>query len=1051
LNGVFKMYKEKQLIRAFSLITIFILFYIINTPALSNPLLDDYTFKEDFENGSVASWSSYPPFQDTAYDPTIWVKPLAADKSGKGKRALYREITPNRDMDYEFGVRKKLNMYVDQSSILSFRCYIKSYRGTSGVLVKFSFGDGESAERLIRFTEILTWKNCVIRMADFLPAENPKKLSAVAFMAVCPNTDKETLIRFGIDDVIMTGQREATWKFSSPKVHCLDEWQYLIAGRQFTEGEKLTLSGSPPFVAESAEVILSRALTGEDEKKFSMKRASGNHWSVSIPLTAGIWRAKVYGLSREKKGVNCTTSMVFLVKRKNAPLQNPRTLLGPGDASQLRRKASSGRMKIIWEKLKENARIARETFNVEDFTYNLDSYDDVYWLHTYSGRDGTSKGYIDTIRKPANYIRSNAVVYAVSGDVESGDAACRALIKMSQWPTYVHPHILNQGEFTYWPVGQILIDFALGFDMVCDRMSLEERRAVAEALYNKGVTEIFKEYVRDNRISSQTSNWISDIISGGILCVLSIMDDYPSEELEPYLTGMILKLNELIVNTFGEDGSYCEGFDYLQRHTMKSMNPALAALDRTYGVTFPYKLREGFKFVLYQMDSSNKKLYDFGDTRTHYTGSSHFSYLIAKYRDPYLKWLYDIEPGTTDVDLFLMDDTVPAKGPEELPTVALFRDVGTAIFRSGFRHEDFVFVFRCGPFYNHQHFDQGSFFLSDLGEDFITEPGKSDYYKDPWYPKFVIQAGGHNCILVDENPESQNAGDFSRDVPAWNKHAIITDFVSYDGGAFVSGRLDPVYRGKLHVLRRSALYCEPRTVLLIDEVVSNEGTKAVNLRFHAPLRENIGIGENEAFITRPRGTLTIKTLAPRVFHTEILKRPLTLYEFNAENTAAMKDRGFLQLSTDLKKNSTTIVNVLTIDNDIISSLDEQDYDDHVVVTVGKLTYYINTTCGGTFTDGIITASALVYAPIPDGYIAMRATKVTRNDETLLISDKPVSLLYRNGTYNISAHENTYLTIKTDLRPNRILIDDKRVDEWKYDKKSGITIMLKAGSEKLEIR
>ena len=128
------------------------------------------------------------------------------------------------------------------------------------------------------------------------------------------------------------------------------------------------------------------------------------------------------------------------------------------------------------------------------------------------------------------------------------------------------------------------------------------------------------------------------------------------------------------------------------------------------------------------MDPETRDIYDFGDSTTRIGGLSNFSYLIIQFRDPHLKWLYDLSPGSSDVDMLLLDENVGAEGIENLPKIRLFDDVGTAVFRSGFSHEDFHFIFRCGPFYNHQHFDQGGFYFVDRGECFLGEVGRSDYY-----------------------------------------------------------------------------------------------------------------------------------------------------------------------------------------------------------------------------------------------------------------------------------------------------------------------------------
>ena len=95
-------------------------------------------------------------------------------------------------------------------------------------------------------------------------------------------------------------------------------------------------------------------------------------------------------------------------------------------------------MKTIWDNLQKNAQQRRDSRDISEFKYNLDAYDEKYWLPTYGG-------YVQAIRTPSEYIRTNGVVYGLSGDTVAGDAACDALGMMAEWPSYVHPHILNQG------------------------------------------------------------------------------------------------------------------------------------------------------------------------------------------------------------------------------------------------------------------------------------------------------------------------------------------------------------------------------------------------------------------------------------------------------------------------------------------------------------------------------------------------------------------------------------------------------------------------------
>ncbi|MCE5251585.1 heparinase II/III-family protein, partial [bacterium] len=587
---------------------------------------------------------------------------------------------------------------------------------------------------------------------------------------------------------------------------------------------------------------------------------------------------------------------------------------------------------------------------------------------------------------------------------------------------------------------------------------------VAEALYTKAVQEVFKEYVRDNWVSSNTSNWICDVTAGSILCSVALMGDYPPEDLEPYLSGSILKVGELARDAFGPDGAYGEGTLYYI-HTLHGLTKSMAVLDRMFDVHFPEKIAKSHYFLLYQMDPGTKRICDFGDAfenlmmfnSSSYLSLANCAYLLGKYRDPYLKWLYGFNPGTTERDLLFGDETIVAKSPGDLPPVAHFRDIGTTVFRSGFGHDDFMFVFRCGPFVNHQHFDQGAFFLNDRGENFLGEAGRTDYYADLWYQKLVIQPGGHNCILADGNPESQRAGDFLRDVPAWKNYAFTTDFITFDGGAFVSGRLDPIYKGKFTSLRRSVLYLSPRTVVLIDEAVGAPGTGTVELRFHAPMMEDISVSGRDAFIRRPSGTLAVRTLCPGNISAEIVRRPMTLNEMSDKSAANMKARGFLRLSADLGQDggAATVVTVMTTDRAVMDGLNDRTAPDHAVLSAGETGFFINTARGGMYTEGSVTTDALVIAAGPKETIAMRATMVDLQGEMFLRADKPVSVVYRRDgvvkTLSCSAFEPTRITMALDSKPGRVLLNGVPFKGWKYSKKDGVVIELPAGESVIGIK
>jgi hypothetical protein len=331
-------------------------------------IIEPYTYYEDFESGSVGPWSSYPPAQDTAYDPTIWVKHTDKDS---GNRALFREITPNYEIDYVFGMRKKLDLFVDRSSNLSFKCSVKSNRDIEGIRIRFSFGDGIMVEKVMLYKNLLSWTELRVPMAEIISENTPRQLTGIAFMAVCPKADPENLLRFGIDDVKLECKRPVQWHFLKPEVHKLEEWSDFIAASHFREGEKITFECEAPFKTRAVAIQIQRVFTNEKGGIYPLKPTPGGGWNLEIPLdsrsgiTPGLWRAHI--LSSTHNGDTISSSLVFLVKPKKEPSGHPRLFMTAEEKSTLLSRVSSGHLKEIWDYLQKDAQKKRETIKIEDF------------------------------------------------------------------------------------------------------------------------------------------------------------------------------------------------------------------------------------------------------------------------------------------------------------------------------------------------------------------------------------------------------------------------------------------------------------------------------------------------------------------------------------------------------------------------------------------------------------------------------------------------------------------------------------------------------------
>jgi Heparinase II/III-like protein len=995
-------------------------------PAGHDEALEAVAWKADFESGSVGAWSSYPPAQDTAYDPTIWVKKV----EGNPGLCLVREITPYTEDAYIFGVRKKTRLELDASSRISFRYYVKSYAGAKEIIVKLGFAGGTALDIAVPVWSVQKWTEASVSLAEFIGGGAARPLEAVAILANCPHAVPETKLRLAVDDLTITGFRVKKVAIQTPATHELEELGVSVARDHFDKGRDVLFSGSFPVPVKRAVITLNRTWNRQNPpvKKTLRLRAAG--WETAVSgkdLAAGLWEAVIAG--KTNSGRSLETRVFFLVQdAKNAP-GHPYLLATASDLVRIREASKSGHTRDVWAKVREGAAEFRDRYDPAVFNYNLDAYDEIFWLPTY-------EGYVRALQTPSQFIRENSIVYAVSGDKAAGQAARKALLRIAAWPSFVHPHILNQGQFTYWPAGLALIDFAVGYDFVYDLLSPEERRTIADALYNKGVTEVFKEYVRDNRVSSNTSNWISHVAGGGILCALAIGCEYPAAQIEPYLTGMMVKLKEFIAASFDPDGYYGEGY-YYHNFAMQSLSHTLPALERSFAMAPPADVMNSFQYLPYQQDNETGRIYEFGDAHDDLIPSSmsNFAYVLARDGAPRLRWLYEQRPGNSYLDLLFPATAGASEPPQSLPLSKRLRGVGSTILRSGFEHDDFALVFKCGPFFNHQHFDQGSFFLADRGELFIEECGNSNYYEDPWYPRLYIQAGGHDCLLTDGKVESQRSGDFRHDVSGWQDYARTTDFLEFAGGAFLSTDLAPVYKGKWRSLSRSLLYIRPRTLLIIDRGEGADGVDRLTARFHAPRKEDIVLDEGAAAIVRGGKQLWLKTLFPEAVERRAAKRPMSLNEFKAENPITMKARGFLELEVPVENGVAGLVNVLSTDGEIISSLSAADWSTHQEITVGGSRYFLGASGGKSYeADGILT-DALVFHKGADGFLAARATRVEEGGRALLKSDRRGSFVVTDEgqmtKIAYSAPEGTRLEVSLSRKPRCVVIDGRAAAKWEY--------------------
>lgn len=535
---------------------------------------------------------------------------------------------------------------------------------------------------------------------------------------------------------------------------------------------------------------------------------------------------------------------------------HPRLYFNAGDRAKLIERTRHPQLTKLWEHLQTAAKNTRATGSLAHGGAVFEMLDKEYLLPSLLG-------YFGAMNQARSRIAHNALVAYINDDAEARRAAISAMLDVARWSRWEPPWFTAHGQHTYYPAGQLAADVAFGYDLLYDHLSESERALVRRALIERSIIPTFKEYVADNRIMANTSNWIAHTVGGALIAAAAIAGDVRKDEaggrFEIYLNGLLRKFEAHLAASYLPDGSYGEGISY-QEFDLETTALAFEALKRVYGVDYWRRSRviESLAFPLYTLAQPTSASLDMGDS--HPPSGRTIAPLVVQSNAPTLRWFYDQFPHSEIRDFLFFDDSIKQQAPR-LPTSRIFRDKGNAVFRTGWGADDLVFLFRAGPNFNHNHADQGSFLLTAFGEPLITEAGWSDYYKDPYYATFFTQAVGHNTVLVDGNPESQALPDTPQ-FAALNAYPKITGAVTSEFYDAVSSDLTSVYQGRLNRYTRRVVFVKPHYLVVFDDLATSGEPAKFDWLLHLPDRARINASSGLAVYRGDKAALAVKSLAP---------------------------------------------------------------------------------------------------------------------------------------------------------------------------------------------
>ncbi len=1009
-------------------------------------LTEPYSIHDDFQANSLAQWASYPPAQDVGYEPSL---SPTSDYGAPGGRALMRVIKPNRAGPQRFGFIKKVGIKIAGDSSLRFTYRLNSPANEATIAMGLAAKGGRlyTAETVAKTND---WTVANFSLSEFRGAQLGTEVEAVYLMAVIPNANGDFTYRFIIDDVTITAMRDSRFDVKFPQTEVVDPWPSLISGRSFHSEDIIAVEAKGPAPLTRVECSLEtpegRIIKTEnlyDDATHGDAKARDGTWSNNAVYTLrssdpnGVWLVKLSGSNSEGQSVN--TSIRMLV-RPSLVGTHPRLFFDAADRQRLIDRSRDPKLATLWSYLQTTAKSARESGELAHGGKVFEMLDTEYLLPSLLG-------YFDVLNRARTRIAYNAFEAYVTGNNEARSAAKAALLDVAQWKRWEPPWFRAHGQHTYYPAGLLAADVALGYDLLYADLSENERSIVRRALIEKAIIPTFKEYVADNRVMANTSNWIAHTVGGALIAAASIASDLDQVEndgrFEIYVGGLLRKLEDHIAASFLADGSYGEGISY-HEFDVETLGPALVALRRAFGIDYFQRTRvlDSLTYPLYTLAQPVSGSLDMGDT--HPPAGHGIPALVFQSKDPVVRWYYSQFDRPSLNKFIFYDDSVKPQVPAQ-PTSRIFWEKGNAVFRSGWGKDDLIFLYRAGPTFNHNHADQGSFLLNAFGESLVSEAGWSDYYKDPYYASYFTQAVGHSSVLVDGDPESQDIADTPQ-FAALNRYPRITDAITSEFHDSVSSELASVYKGRLDRFTRRIVFVKPHYFVIFDDLEVNGAPARFDWLLHLPNHSSVETGGDLAVYRGKQAVLAVRAFAPNQFEMNLRRGHVPYPEFAARTPATLPaEPAYLDLSTG-QMSSTNFLAVLIpartaeTAKSLASSMSQIKDNNWLGVRTQResemdLIMFRVAAVGGEarYGEWLTDATTWTVTESHDRPVVVAAQSVktiSRSGRVLFQSDQPASfaLHFESNAVmiSLSIKSETQIRIATETAPTKVKLDGREL-------------------------
>ena len=1037
-----------------------------------------YVIHDNFDTGEMFTWEPYPYQQDTGYDPLFGTKKEPAF-GGKGS-SLSRLTKPNDANDLSQGFTKRIDMYTLPTTQLKFAYYFMSDRKPEKLDVSLGTFDGKLFTHTILSPKANSWVEVDIPVGSF-KSNDGKSLSdgdhlqVVVMKAFYPLVNHLPSYSMLMDEFVLNGERSRQFIAQSPKSTWFEQFGHAVLNKHYENGEIISLNILPEDGVKLNDVTAD--LIGPDNKtvlnnvKFyddgthGDLNASDGIWSNKAVYTIratdqrGQWKVRITGTGNAQ----FSWDLGFIVPVAGmAPGVHPRVFYSENQL--LARMAGSE---------PEAAKRLLNNFikNYKPSTVNISKLEFPTMIAPESVTGGpyasaSMGGWYNTQNALARIVTNEAWQFALTKNKDAAERAKAALNKLSMMPSWNHPWMEANGNHTYYPGAPAAIAASIGYDLLYQTLSAEERNIIRNAIMDKSIKPFYRDMVELNRMPSSNSNHIGVIISGVGLAAMAIANDDPNlPGLEPYLSGILAKSKQFIDRTMLPEGSYNEPYTY-QEMGYRELVEFLYSLERNFGIdyTLTTNLKEFYYYPLYVTQAKDGAYQDLGDVSHTYNFTQQpMQWLVYKNKDPfmykYVKPAWDSGSARGGILPYLWyTEGITPRSRETLPLSKHFEGKGHMVTRSSWADSGSVMIFKAGPNGNHYHADQGTILLTHNGEELLSDAGHSnDYYANLYFPGYYTQAVGHNVMLVDMNAESQSLGDFNNGIAALKTYPQITHSFAGDQASAVVGDLTSVYKGKVSKYTRTLLSSKNGPVFLLDQVKST-AAHSYNWLFHAEHtngKSAIEYSGNRMTITRPNARLTMDVLSPERL-TSRIRNSDRAESFIAISSELNKDVQFLAVMVPDSK---------PLSGGYVARPQAKRIDSNgwlgAILKDSKADYYgffRSNDATSNVVEGFKSDASRFTATVSDSILKEAYFEGTnfegygsRYKFTVPVSAS-VALNDSGTDLEIKSENLAELSLAKASKPGAVILNGIKVNNWKYDQKKHIlSVVVPKGQSKISIQ